>query len=72
MAAVMLRQRIERTMSPEELAGPAGHWLPADVGVHYTGVAGLLNLLVILDAVARGDRGSSSRRHPHQVPAPSP
>lgn len=72
IAAVMLRQRIERTMSPEELAGPAGHWLPADVGVHYTGVAGLLNLLVILDAVARGDRGGSSRRHPHQIPAPSP
>jgi TM2 domain-containing membrane protein YozV len=72
MAAVMLRQRIERTLSPEELAGPGGHWLPADVGVHYTGVAGLLNLLVILDVVARADRNGSLRRHPQRVPAPFP
>ena len=56
-------------MSPEELAGPAGHWLPADVGVHYTGVAGLLNLLVILDAVARADRGGAARRQPQQPAA---
>jgi TM2 domain-containing membrane protein YozV len=31
------------------------HWLSVDVGVHYTGVAGLLNLLVILDALARAE-----------------
>ena len=33
-----------------------GHWLGLDVGIHYTGVAGLLNLLAILDALARADR----------------
>ena len=32
-----------------------GHWLSVDVGIHYAGVAGLLNVLVILDAVARAD-----------------
>ncbi len=32
-----------------------GHWLAVDVGIHYAGVAGLLNVLVILDAVARAD-----------------
>ena len=32
------------------------HWISAEVGVHYTGVAGLLNLLVILDAMVRAER----------------
>ena len=35
---------------------PPGPYLSSEVGVHYTGVAGLLNILVILDAVARSDR----------------
>ena len=35
---------------------PPGPYLSSEVGVHYTGVAGLLNILVILDAVARADR----------------
>ena len=30
-----------------------GHWLGLDVGTNYTGVAGLLNVLVILDALLR-------------------
>lgn len=34
---------------------PIGPWLSAEVGVHYTGVAGLLNLLVILDALVRAE-----------------
>ncbi len=38
------------------------HWASADVGVHYTGVAGLLNLLVIFDAIARADPSSAARR----------
>ena len=38
-------------------------WLSAEVGVHYTGVAGLLNLLVILDALARADRRGQRRLH---------
>lgn len=42
-------------------------WMAADVGVHYTGVAGLLNLLVILDALTRAESGranSASGRSP--------
>jgi len=39
-----------------------GHWLAVDVGVHYAGVAGLLNLLVILDALARADIAMRPRR----------
>lgn len=31
------------------------HYVPVDVGTHYAGVAGLLNLLIILDAIARAD-----------------
>jgi hypothetical protein len=40
------------------------YWTASEVGVHYTGVAGLLNLLVILDALARaeGSVGSGVRR----------
>jgi len=56
IAAYVLRQRVEQRLTPAEKMAPASHWLPADVGVHYTGVAGLLNLLVILDAVARAER----------------
>jgi hypothetical protein len=38
-------------------AGPAGaaHFLSVDTAVVYTGVAGLLNLLAILDALIRAD-----------------
>lgn len=43
-------------------------WLSVDVGVHYTGVAGLLNLLVILDVLSRAEfRG---KRHPTAVVKP--
>lgn len=51
-------------------AAPA-NWLSSEVGVHYTGVAGLLNLLVILDALGRAEVPSSTRRrrdHPLGVP----
>ena len=46
----------------------AGHWMSAEVGVHYTGVAGLLNLLVILDALASGDYAVSSSRRRREFP----
>lgn len=38
------------------------YWMSAEVGVHYTGVAGLLNLLVILDALALGELMSRANR----------
>jgi len=58
VAAVALRQAVVTRATP-------GHptyvpsWMSADVGVHYTGVAGLLNLLVILDALTRAEFGWS-------------
>lgn len=39
-----------------------GHWLTAEVGRHYSGVAGLLNLLIILDAIGRAEAPRPSRR----------
>jgi hypothetical protein len=62
-------------VTPGRTAGdrPAfvAHWLSADVGVHYTGVAGLLNLLVILDVLGRADTPLPIRRrrdHPPGAP----
>lgn len=48
------------------------HWASVDVGIHYTGVAGLLNLLVIFDAVGRAEPslvpGRSRPRRTGDVP----
>lgn len=38
-------------------AAPDGPYISSEVGVHYTGVAGLLNVLVILDAIGRAESG---------------
>ena len=40
------------------------HWLSAETGVVYSGVAGLLNILVILDVLARADVGPSGPSPP--------
>ena len=40
----------------------AGHWASTDIGMHYCGVAGLLNLLIIIDALARADTALPRRR----------
>jgi len=69
---------LHRVVEPQLAAGqrPAAalaHWLSSEVGVHYTGVAGLLNLLVILDALGRADAPSpkrSRRDHPPGAPRP--
>ncbi len=63
--------RSGRSQSAETLASaPIPHWLSVDVGVHYTGVAGLLNLLVILDALGRAEAraGRATRDKPKGVP----
>ena len=39
-----------------------GHWLGIDIALHYTGVAGLLNLLIIFDAIGRADTADASVR----------
>ena len=46
----------------------AGSYLAAEVGVHYTGVAGLLNVLVILDAIALADPRGGRRHVPQEAP----
>jgi ABC-type xylose transport system permease subunit len=46
----------------------AAHWASAEIGVHYAGVAGLLNLLVIFDVIGCADPslGSTRRRQPRK------
>ncbi|MHC5111127.1 MAG: DUF6677 family protein [Planctomycetota bacterium] len=41
-------------------ANPA-HWAHIEIGVHYTGVAGLLNILVIFDAIGRASTPGRKR-----------
>ncbi len=71
-AAYLLRgdaPKASKEISSAQIAAWAGPWVSADIGVHYTGVAGLLNILVILDALGRAERMSivtrrSSRDRP--------
>lgn len=58
LAAYALHRWVDRTDNP----GHTTYWLSADVGVHYTGVAGLLNLLVIFDAIGRADSSTPTDR----------
>ena len=53
LAALMIRRAVVPPPQEDSVPAVVGHWVAADIGVHYTGVAGLLNLLVILDALAR-------------------
>ncbi len=55
--AVGMQPRARGTLPPYP-----GDWTATDVGVHYAGVAGLLNLLIIIDAVARGDLSGVKRQ----------
>ncbi len=65
IGALALRSAVAK--SPQ----PKGSYLSSEVAVHFTGIAGLLNILVILDAIARGEpaRGVSGvdRRSPKGV-----
>ncbi len=67
LAAYGLRGATLEKPTPQN-PGYIPSWLSVDVGVHYTGVAGLLNLLVILDALSRAElRG---KRDPTAVVKP--
>lgn len=57
--AYALRQ-VGSATSAERSPAPAP-WVSSEIGVHYTGVAGLLNILVILDAMARAERRPAGR-----------
>jgi len=48
-----LHKYLDSRDSSENESTVASHWSSAEIGVHYTGVAGLLNLLIIFDALAR-------------------
>ncbi len=61
-AAYALNVAIAPTTPSPGWNASAGPWLSAEVGVHYTGVAGLLNLLVILDALGRVEAKPSPAR----------
>lgn len=54
--------RNPRAVDAVPASGRPAHWMSADIGVHYTGVAGLLNLLVIFDALARAEPRPATRR----------
>ena len=62
LSAYALNRQVTIASAQSGTDGVAGHWLPGDIGVHYTGVAGLLNLLVILDAIGRADPSTRRRR----------
>ena len=67
LAAAVLHKSVGLLPGGEGKTQPyAGHWVSVDVGVHYAGIAGLLNLLVILDALARAD-APFGRRHASPV-----
>lgn len=70
LAAFALHAHVERQYAGVQDATPVAHWASAEVGVHYTGVAGLLNLLVILDALALAEitsrRSKGGGREPPQ------
>ena len=61
MAAYALNRSVARR-SADGSAPRTGPYLSAEVGVHYTGVAGLLNVLLILDAMACADPTGRYRR----------
>lgn len=62
---------LHRAVSPESARSSkpvlVSHWMSAEIGVHYTGVAGLLNLLVILDAMARTEPFKAGGRRRRQL-----
>lgn len=62
LAAVAFHDSVVRAKTARGEVLSTSHWGSVDVGVHYSGVAGLLNLLVILDAIARADPSWAARR----------
>ncbi len=72
VAAYALNRSVSPDPSSGKAAAPVGHWASADVGVHYTGVAGLLNLLIIFDAIARAEATPFRRRRDRKRPEPVP
>lgn len=62
VSGYFLHRSVATESYPQDEAPPAPNWASVDVGVHYTGVAGLLNLLIIFDAIARAESSRGSGR----------
>jgi len=62
LAAYAIRQAISPVGGDQKSPTPSPSWVSAEIGVHYTGVAGLLNVLVILDAMSRSERRNRGLR----------
>lgn len=65
--SVKIDEQVRRSQNPEtELAKYRASWPASNISVVYAGVAGLLNLLVIIDALARSDKsvGDEQARGP--------
>jgi len=62
LAALGLHHLVDPKSARSSQQAVTPYWASADVGVHYTGVAGLLNLLVILDAIGRAEPRALARR----------
>src|SRR5262249_50040603 len=55
-ASQVIQQRIERhQFAPDEVPNLTAYWPSDNIAVVYTGITGLLNLLVIIDALSRAD-----------------
>jgi hypothetical protein len=72
LSAYALNRRVTLASAQSGTASVTGHWLPGDIGVHYTGVAGLLNLLVILDAISRADPAARRKREGNPIRSGAP
>jgi TM2 domain-containing membrane protein YozV len=72
LAAYGLTARVRQDFSTSGQPYVPRCWISADVGVHYTGVAGLLNLLIILDAIGRSDSSYTVRRSRRESPEGAP
>ena len=72
LAAYGLTARVRQDLSASDRPYVPRCWISADVGVHYTGVAGLLNLLIILDAISRADPSNVARRSKRKSPEGAP
>lgn len=72
LAAYALHCRVSPETSRSSKLAVVAPWSAAEIGVHYTGVAGLLNLLVIFDAVSRAETPVKRRRSSGGGKSPPP
>ena len=66
--AYVIRENISSGDEKADRAFVPPPWVSSEIGVHYTGVAGLLNILVILDAMARAERNGAGKGLPKREP----